>query len=87
MKRSHNSAAPRPMKRAAFAHRERIEAREVTKAIAKADRAREMRTKSLKMTPIRKAARPGLHHGPAGCIQLRPGHLRYVRKRQSAKDN
>jgi hypothetical protein len=45
------------MKRTAFARGERIEAREVTKTITKAARARGIKTKGPKMTLIRKAAR------------------------------
>lgn len=45
------------MKNNGFARGERIEAREVTKTITKAARARGLKTKGPKMTPIRKAAR------------------------------
>lgn len=46
-----------PMKRTAFARGERIDVREVTKTITAAGRARNLKTKGPKMTPIRRAAR------------------------------
>jgi hypothetical protein len=47
----------KPMKQGGFARGERIEAREVTKTITKVARARSLKSKGPKMTPIRKAAR------------------------------
>ena len=57
MRRSPMKPGTTLMKRTAFARGDRIEAREVTKTITKAARARSLKTKGLKMTPIRKAAR------------------------------
>lgn len=57
MRRAPMKPGSAPMKRTAFARGERIEAREVTKTIAKLTRSRGLKTKGPKMTPIRKAAR------------------------------
>jgi hypothetical protein len=57
MRRTPMKPGNAPMKRTAFARSERIEAREVAKTTTKVARARGLKSKGPKMTPIRKAAR------------------------------